>query len=267
MSVHTISKQGRRPQNEDKHKIILNINSNNKEEASINFYGIYDGHGGKYISNFLYKHLSNFFINKKITYPINNKYIMDVYKYIQNILRTKYKKISTGCGSTCLIVIHYKYNNKEYFNIINTGDSRCIICTKNIAIALTKDHKPNKLEEILRIKKLGGKIIYDGFEWRINNLSVSRAFGDIDAEPYVTNLPDIFNHRIIKDDKFIVLACDGLWDVLSNQKVVNIILASCYDINTGLRINKKLNIANKIAELAILNGSTDNVTVIVIFID
>src|SRR5436305_1930508 len=77
-------------------------------------------------------------------------------------------------------------DGKYYINVINTGDSRCIICRDNLGIPLSKDHKPNWPEERYRIQQLGGKIYYDGDDYRIKDLSVSRAFGDIDAEPYVT---------------------------------------------------------------------------------
>ncbi len=53
MRVHYVSKCGKRPQNEDKHNIIVNINNNNKSIQPINFYGIYDGHGGKYVFSLL----------------------------------------------------------------------------------------------------------------------------------------------------------------------------------------------------------------------
>jgi protein phosphatase 2C family protein 2/3 len=267
MSVHSVSKRGRRPQNEDKHNIILNIDGTNKDIAPINFFGLYDGHGGKHISDFLSNNLPKFFTDKRVKYPLVNKYIMSVYDHFQNVLRTKYKEISTNCGSTCLVAIQFEQNGKNYLNVLNTGDSRCVLCTDNFALSLTKDHKPGWPEEMLRIKKLGGKIYFDGHDWRVGDLSVSRAFGDIESEPYVTNKPEVFTHKLTKNDKFIILGCDGLWDVMSNQDAVNYVLESCYDIDTGMRINKRINIAKQLADLAILKGSGDNITIIVVFFD
>jgi serine/threonine protein phosphatase PrpC len=62
----------------------------------------------------------------------------------------------------------------------------------------------------------------------------------------------------------MILACDGLWDVLDNQEAVNYVITQCYDLEMN-RINKKINIARMLAELALQKGSSDNITVIVIF--
>ena len=120
-------------------------------------------------------------------------------------------------------------------------------------------------EERHRISKLGGKPYFDGEDWRISDLSVSRAFGDIDAGPCVTHTPDIFQYRLEKSDKFLVLACDGLWDVLNNNDAVNFILNNCYDNTLTKRINKKQDIAQQLAEHALRKGSTDNITIVIVF--
>lgn len=265
MSIHTASLKGRREQNEDRHKIFTNLDKSNIEKAPVDFYAIFDGHGGKFVSKFLCDHLCNFFIDKKIEYPLKKTYINRVYSYVQNTLSKDHVQNATNVGSTSLVAIRYKQGTRDYLNILNTGDSRCIICRNNLAIALTKDHKPNWPEENQRIKTLGGQIIFDGFDFRINDLSVSRAFGDLSAQQFVSFLPDVFRYRLVPDDKFIVLACDGLWDVLSNQDVVNFVLENCYDNTLNNRINKNINVAKKLAEFAIIRGSNDNVSVVVVF--
>ncbi|ARF09295.1 serine/threonine protein phosphatase [Catovirus CTV1] len=266
MDIHSVSLKGKRPQNEDKHSIILNIENEKPELLDVNFFGVYDGHGGKFVSKFLAKNLPNFFVDKRVKYPLKNSYINGVYVYLQNLLKEKFKEFSTNCGSTCLTVIHFRHEGQNFINVINSGDCRCVICTDNIAVALTKDHKPNWPEEKRRIEKLGGQIYYDGSDFRIKDLSVSRAFGDLDASPYVTNLPDIFKRKIENSDKFIIMACDGLWDVMSNSDAVNYILNECYDSTFEKRINKEINIARKLAEHAIAKGSTDNITILIIFL-
>lgn len=160
----------------------------------------------------------------------------------------------------------FKQQDDTYLNILNTGDCRCIICRDNFALPLTKDHKPHWPEENRRIIKTGGKIVFDGFDFRIKDLSVSRAFGDTDATPFVSHRPDIFRYKIEKSDKFIVLACDGLWDVLSNDEVVNFILITSYDQSLTKRIvDNNVNVAKKLAEYALTKGSTDNISVIIAF--
>jgi len=266
MSIHSVSLKGKRPANEDRHDIKINLDGKDINKAPINFYAVYDGHGGKFVSKFLNDHMSQCFTDNRVEYPLKKSFVKKVYDFMQNELRTKHTAYSTNAGSTCLIVLHYRQDNSEYLNVLNTGDSRSIICRNNIGMALTKDHKPNWPEENIRIRSLGGNIIYDGYDWRINDLSVSRAFGDITAEPFVTCMPDIFRYKLLDEDKFIVLACDGLWDVFTNQDVVNFILDNCYDMVTGTRINKHVNIAKKLAELAIQRGTTDNVSIVIVFL-
>jgi protein phosphatase 2C len=123
-------------------------------------------------------------------------------------------------------------------------------------------------DEKNRIEKLNGKIYYDGYDWRISDLSVSRAFGDIDAFPYVTHKPEIFKYKLKKNDKFFILACDGLWDVISNQDACNFVLQKLNETSkiSTINGNSKNNIAQALAEYAIKNGSTDNVSIILIFL-
>lgn len=264
MSIYTISKKGLREHNEDNETIFVNLHNTNEEYAKINLYGIYDGHGGKFVSKFISKNLPQYFIKKETSYPLTNKYIINSFKNIQNTLKNKHIDEADFAGSTCILVCDYKFQGKRHLDIMNLGDSRCVISKKNIAQVITKDHKPNWPDEKKRIQKLGGDIYYDGSDWRIGDLSVSRAFGDLDSQPYISQVPDIFRYKVGHNDQFMVIACDGLWDVLDNQTVVNFIVSQCYDMECN-RINKKTNIARMLSELALKKGSTDNITIIVIF--
>ena len=217
------------------------------------------------MSAYLKEQLPKFFTDKRVEYPVGKRYVVNVYDHIQKSLSAfPYSKYT---GSTGLVVIHFKYEGDNYLNVINNGDCRCVLCRDNFAMPLTKDHKPNWPEEHSRITALGGKIEFDGFDWRIKDLSVSRAFGDIDATPYVTHRPDLFRYKLDKADKFIVVGCDGLFDVLSNSDIINFVLMNCYDSDLKTRINKNLNIAKKLGEYAIKRGSTDNISTIVVFFD
>nr|XP_047140270.1 probable protein phosphatase 2C 45 [Hydra vulgaris] len=265
MSTHFVSLKGDRPSNEDCHNIILELNSDNRDVAKVNYYGIYDGHGGKFVSKFLMENLPQFFMSSKVQYPLNRDYVNNVYDKIKNVLFTKYEKESMECGSTCLVVCHFKDSNTnhEFLNIMNTGDSRAVLCRNSIAYPLTRDHKPDWPDETNRITKLGGQIRKDGGVYRINDLSVSRAFGDKESSKYVTHRPDMYKYTLTKRDKFMIIACDGLWDVISSQDAVNMVLRMCYDSDKK-RINQKINISSKLAEKAIELDSGDNVTCIVI---
>jgi serine/threonine protein phosphatase PrpC len=267
-NINFVSKQGKRPSNEDNHNIIQNLNGIDFTKARINLYSIFDGHGGKFVSSFLEKNLPSFFMHKKVVYPLSEKHIILSYDHLNNTLKNDYLRYSVHCGSTCLVVIHFQYNSQDYLNILNTGDSRCVMCSGVRAVPLTSDHKPMWPEEKRRIEELGGEIYLDGADYRIKELSVSRAFGDFNAVPYITHLPDVFKFRLCKNDRFIILACDGLWDVLSNQDVINYILENCYDTKLENRINKEINISEQLANFAIKEKkSSDNVSIIIVFFD
>ena len=261
---YSISLKGCRENNEDKHCVIINSDNRNKSLAPINFFAVFDGHGGKFVSQYLFDHMPRNFLDKIDKFPYSREYIKSVFSDTQSNLKNLYKNESSQCGSTCLILIGYKSGCDEYINIFNVGDSRCILCHNNIAVPLTKDHKPMFPEEKRRLEKLGGKIYFDGSDYRIKELSVSRSFGDLDSEPFLTADPDIFRYKIDKSDKFIVLGCDGLYDCLSDTDIVNYILNECYDQDFKRRNNDD-KIAKKLAELAIKKGSMDNITVIIIF--
>lgn len=265
MDVHSTSLKGLRRQNEDKHNIILNLNGKNDTMNNVNFYSVYDGHGGKYVSEFLYKTLYKYFMNRKIKYPLNKNTVDVIYDHVQQILRTTHKNTCIHTGSTSLVAIQFKQDLDNYLHVINVGDCRGVLCKDNIAQTLTKDHKPIWPEEKDRIESLGGTIYFDD-DWRVKDLSVSRAFGDLAATPYVTHRPDFFKYKLGKNDKFIILACDGLWDVLTPQEAVNYVLLNCYNGKCTHRINKNVNISDKIAKYAIERGSSDNITAIVVFL-
>jgi serine/threonine protein phosphatase PrpC len=264
-NMHMASRRGLRPQNEDAHEAIININGTDGTKKNVNLYAVFDGHGGKDVSAYVKENLPRYLLKSNVEYPLTKRYVVTVYDEIQKSLATH--NYSHFSGSTGLVIIHFKLGNDNYLNVLNNGDSRCILCRDNFPMPLTKDHKPNWPEEYHRIGRLGKKPVFDGFDWRINDLSVSRAFGDLDAAPYVTHQPDLFRYKLDKADKFIVVGCDGLYDVLSNSDIVNFILMNSYDSTFQTRINKNVNIAAKLANYALKRGSTDNVSVIIVFLD
>jgi len=264
--IYSYSLQGKRNTNEDNHFYLLNANNENTDYNPINFFGVFDGHGGKMISTYLKKILPQYFINKpKLiqTHHVYNKsdtylrkHFNVIYNKIQSSLTELHPIVVQRCGSTALVGIQYK--NKLW--ILNVGDSRVIRCNNlNIAEQLSLDHKPSLPTEKIRIESLGGMIEYDGYDWRIKGLSLSRAFGDKDCYPYVIHEPDIYKYKVRKNDKYLIFACDGLFDVLSNQDIVNF-------INTLIIYNYDKNYAQALAQYAYDKGSLDNITIIIYFI-
>ena len=117
---------------------------------------------------------------------------------------------------------------------------------------------------------MGGSIeMSEGDDPRISGMSVSRSFGDLDNK-YISQEPDVFDYSLT-DEKFIIMACDGVWDVLNNQDVVDYVLDKYKDLKaanrnlTNLKAKSENNIAQKLAEYAIEKKSTDNISITIIF--
>jgi protein phosphatase 1L len=114
---------------------------------------------------------------------------------------------SGATGTIALVVDNVLY-------VANVGDSSAIICQKGIPIHLTTEHKASVETEKLRIKEAGGLVVWYG-GWRVNGTSaVSRSIGDEPLSDFLIAEPSIIAHRLQEDDDFLVLASDGLWDVL-----------------------------------------------------
>ncbi|CAJ1973631.1 unnamed protein product [Sphenostylis stenocarpa] len=130
----------------------------------------------------------------------------------------------TSGSTACVAVIR---NNQLV--VANAGDSRCVISRKGQAYNLSRDHKPDLEIEKERILKAGG-FIHAG---RVNgSLNLARAIGDMEfkqnkflpAEKQIlTANPDINTVELCDEDEFVVLACDGIWDCMSSQQLVDFI--------------------------------------------
>lgn len=258
LKIYFTSVKGRRESNEDRHNVILNINGDNPNLNPINLFGVYDGHGGSWVSKYLETNIPKYYMNKKFVPPFNEEFHTKVFLLIQSELLKN--SLGYSNGSTCLLNLMYKHQDSIYMNIVNLGDSRLtIVNSKGISKSITKDHKPDDSVEKSRLTKMGGEIYKDSEGvYRIGDLSLSRAFGDGDNAPYISQKPDVFYTKITPETKYIVMACDGLWDVIeSNElgKVINAILKKKPNPD---------NLAVELASKALELGSTDNVSVIVI---
>ncbi|XP_010541411.1 PREDICTED: probable protein phosphatase 2C 78 [Tarenaya hassleriana] len=101
--------------------------------------------------------------------------------------------------------------------VANCGDSRAVLCRNGKAIPLSFDHKPDRPDELERIEASGGRVIYWDGPRVLGVLAMSRAIGDNYLKPYVICKPEVTVSERTADDDFLILASDGLWDVVSNE--------------------------------------------------
>ncbi|TYI37115.1 hypothetical protein ES332_A03G189300v1 [Gossypium tomentosum] len=160
---------------------------------------------------------------------------MKSYKAMDKELRS-HPNLDCFCsGSTAVTIV--KQGNNLFMGYI--GDSRAVMGSKDsngsmVAIQLTVDLKPDLPREAERIKKCKGRVFALQDEPEVPRvwlpfddapgLAMARAFGDFCLKEYgVISIPE-FSHRLLTErDQFIVLASDGVWDVLSNEEVVEIV--------------------------------------------
>ncbi|KAI9480597.1 MAG: phosphatase 2C-like domain-containing protein [Benjaminiella poitrasii] len=215
------SMQGWRLTMEDAHCAELDVDG-----TSASFFGVYDGHGGSTIAQHTGQTLhhrvieSQFFEKKDYS-----KALIDAYMKLDDEL-IKDQNFSYD-PSGCTAVTALMTPDQKFIFVANAGDSRAIISTAGKSKPLSYDHKPVDPIESQRIVKAGGFVEFG----RVNgNLALSRAIGDFEfkqnsnlsaEEQAVTCLPDIIEHAVTDEDEFFVLACDGIWDCMTNQQVVD----------------------------------------------
>lgn len=233
-------------QNQDNFFIYSNFNNN-----PTNIYmGVCDGHGdfGKEISSFLVTNLplvlGNFLriFNIKDISSSDNATLLPIvknsFKQINKNILLEKQIDSTLSGSTCVSLI---YTPKKVF-CINLGDSRCIVgrfdgqnwTSKDLSV----DHKPEIESEKERIIQNGGIVRQSKDEdgeflgpqrvWRqdveMPGLAMSRSFGDQIAHQLgVICEPEMVEYELNEEDKFLILASDGIWQFISSQECVDIV--------------------------------------------
>ena len=160
----------------------------------------------------------------------------------------------------------------------NLGDSRCGLRTRARPLALSEDHKPSLPEEADRIYKAGGFVELDRVD---GELALSRALGDFRYKnredlsfleqkvnllllrlrlkllPQVICVPDVSSHARSEEDEVLLLACDGLFDVVETDEAIE--LAHNLVFHSGLKPDAA---ASEMVDLALSLGSSDNISVI-----
>lgn len=155
-------------------------------------------------------------------------------------------------------------HHKRMLYTSNVGDLRIVLYRSGKAYRLTYDHKASDASEQDRVRDNGGLVVKN----RVNGvLAITRSLGDSYIKNLVTGRPFTTSTQITEEDEFIILACDGLWDVISDSQ-------ACRYVHDVFRKQAEANelidpakAAKKLCQLAIDNATTDNVTVMVVKFD
>ncbi|GAA5830008.1 hypothetical protein JCM11251_006843 [Rhodosporidiobolus azoricus] len=218
--------QGWRLTMEDAHAGILSLGDAPEDgKKKTSFFAVYDGHGGSTVAKFagdtVHHRLAANEHFKKQDWEASLK---RAYLETDEDLRANpdFRGDPSGCTAVSAIIT-------SDLDIIcaNSGDSRAVMSVGGEAKPLSFDHKPTNQTEHSRIVAAGGFVEFG----RVNgNLALSRALGDFEfkqnanlsaEQQIVTADPDITVHTHTAEDEFVVIACDGIWDVLTSQQVID----------------------------------------------
>ena len=227
--VAAASSQGKRPYMQDVFAIVLQ----HVIDPQTDFLGVFDGHGvnGEKVAHFVGRKLGDKVLKNLVEVNYNNAQSVVTRAFIdldEELRNDESLKNSNGevSGGTTAVGIWIK-NGRMI--VAHVGDSRAIMSVGGKAMTLTEDHKPADVDESRRIFQAGGFVYMN----RVKGvLAVSRAFGDFrfktnaeiaPEDQMVSAKPDVSIVETTDELDFIVLASDGIYDVLNNQVIVNII--------------------------------------------
>jgi len=215
--------QGWRVSMEDAHTTILRLEG----KDGFSFFGVYDGHGGQNVAKYSGEQL-HLRIARDEAFSLSDYKvaIKNGFLGIDNDLRRdpEYQNDPSGCTAVTALI-----TSDDKVFVGNAGDSRAIISVDGEAKPLSFDHKPVNRSESTRIVAAGGFVEFG----RVNgSLALSRAIGDFEFKQntslspeyqIVTSDPEIVEHELTESDEFIVLACDGIWDCMTSEEVVDFV--------------------------------------------
>ncbi|CAM8990082.1 unnamed protein product [Rhodiola kirilowii] len=262
------------------------------------FFGVYDGHGGCQVANFCRDRIHSALLEE--IKMIEDSAADDK---LQLSSQEQWEKAFTECfqkvddevggissqdadenadsnsepvapetvGSTAVVALVCS----SHIIVANCGDSRAVLLRGKEAKPLSVDHKPEREDEYARIEASGGKVIrWNGYRV-LGVLAMSRSIGDRYLKPWIIPKPEIMFIPRAREDECLILASDGLWDVMSNEE-------ACEIARKRILLWHKKNGSNPIGErgkgvdaaaqaaaeylsmLAIQKGSKDNISVIVV---
>lgn len=184
------------------------------------FYGVFDGHGGKHAADFARCNLLQYIIT-------NEDFPQEIEKVISSAFLQTDAAFAEACsfdaalasGTTALAAIIMGRS----LIVANAGDCRAVLCRRGTAIEMSRDHKP--IYERNRIEASGG-YVSDGY---LNGqLNVARALGDWHMEEIksgeggpLSAEPELMSTDLTDEDEFLIIGCDGIWDVFRSQNAVD----------------------------------------------
>jgi serine/threonine protein phosphatase PrpC len=147
--------------------------------------------------------------------------------------------------------------------VANAGDCRAVLCRAGRPVGLSRQHTAELEDERARILAAGGSVARRGGGWRVGAaaLQVTRALGDFDLkgpiDGGVTAEPEVVEFGLTPEDQFVIMASDGVWDVMTDAEAVGLVHDTVKDPQMS---------AKRLVTEALSRGSRDNATALVVFL-
>ncbi|XP_057443748.1 probable protein phosphatase 2C 8 [Lotus japonicus] len=275
-----ISVIGRRRAMEDAVRVVPRFVTAEHSPSGYDFFAVYDGHGGTVVANACRERMHLLLAEEVKQGLASGDQGFDWFRAMYSCFMRMDNEIGGGggdddvtvgegntAGSTAAVVVV----GKEEIVVANCGDSRAVLCRGGLAIQLSRDHKPDLPDEKERIEAAGGRVIGWNGNRVLGVLATSRSIGDHCMKPFVISKPEINVDARTELDEFLVVATDGLWDVVTNEYVCEVV-RSCLRgqmrrnmiKHESTRSDHAAEAATLLAELAMARGSKDNISIIVI---
>ncbi|KAK8550399.1 hypothetical protein V6N12_039110 [Hibiscus sabdariffa] len=267
---------------------ILDGLSGDFSHQTAHFFGVYDGHGGSQVANYCRERLHSALVEEieSVKERQSNASITDGCQDL-------WKKAFTNCfvkvdaeiggqadqepvapetvGSTAVVALICS----SHIIVANSGDSRAVLCRGKEPMALSVDHKPNREDEYERIEAAGGKVIQWNGHRVFGVLAMSRSIGDRYLKPWIIPDPEVMFIPRVKEDECLILASDGLWDVMSNEEACDLArrrILQWHKKNGATLASERgetidpaaQSAAEYLSNRALQKGSKDNITVLVV---
>lgn len=230
------------------------------------FYAVFDGHGGPEAASYIKSNAMRLFF-EDCDLPqmadMDDAFLSELENshrkafLVADLALAAESSVRSSCGTTALTALLLG----RHLLVANAGDCRAVLCRKGVAVDMSQDHRPSYLPERRRVEGMGGRIDNDYLN---GNLSVTRALGDWDMKlplgspsPLIAE-PDVQQVMLTEDDEFLIIGCDGIWDVMSSQYAVSL-------VRRGLRRHDDpQQCSRELVREALRLNTSDNLTVIVI---
>ncbi|KAH7723124.1 protein phosphatase 2C containing protein [Aphelenchoides avenae] len=273
-----VGRKGEREEQEDRHVVreTFPVGVDIKRSA---FFALFDGHGGKQASEYCTKHFPDRLAEACAKYATPSRDLEALQKSIKKLFTETYKTVDDeflkeakkvrpplkdGTTATTVLLLN------DVLYCANIGDSKAVVCRNKedgscVAMQISVDHSPINYDERVRIQKAGGTV-KDGRVLGI--LEVSRSIGDGQFKAHgVISTPDVKKLTLTSNDKFLLLACDGLWKVFSGEAAINFILNKSKAMDNEAFADgteKWTKVADELTAEAVRRGCGDNVSVVLV---